>query len=74
EQSFSFTEVAYHLQVTLDTLRSWGRRSDGSLLPDRTDDPRLSDIRMSPLIMVQKLIEQGFSDEQVSERLTPAAS
>ena len=26
EQTFSTTEVAYHLQVTADTLRSWTRR------------------------------------------------
>ncbi|MBK8051376.1 MAG: MerR family transcriptional regulator [Anaerolineales bacterium] len=72
EQSFSFTEVAYHLQVTPDTLRSWGRRFGRFLSPQTAlDDPRYSTSDVAALIMVQKLIEQGFSDEQVSERLTP---
>jgi DNA-binding transcriptional MerR regulator len=72
EQSFSFTEVAYHLQVTPDTLRSWGRRYGRFLSPQTTlDDARYSTADVATLIMVQKLIEQGLSDEQVGERLTP---
>ena len=72
EQTFSTTEVAYHLQVTADTLRSWTRRF-GRFLSVQAggDDPRYTTSDVAALVMVQKLIEQGLSDEQVGERLTP---
>jgi DNA-binding transcriptional MerR regulator len=72
EQTFSTTEVAYHLQVTADTLRSWNRRF-GRFLSVQAggDDPRYTTADVAALVMVQKLVEQGLSDEQVGERLTP---
>ena len=72
EQTFSTTEVAYHLQVTADTLRSWTRRF-GRFLSVQAggDDPRYTTSDVAALVMVQKLIEQGLNDEQVGERLTP---
>ena len=72
EQTFSTTEVAYHLQVTADTLRSWTRRF-GRFLSVQAggDDPRYMTSDVAALVMVQKLIEQGLNDEQVGERLTP---
>lgn len=72
EQSFSFTEVAYHLQVTPDTLRSWTRRFGRFLgAPANGEDPRFGTSDVAALIMIQKLLEQGFNDEQVAERMTP---
>lgn len=72
DQTFSSTEVAYHLQVTADTLRGWNRRFGRYLsVLANNDEPRFTTADVAALIMVQKLIEQGFSDEQVSERLTP---
>ena len=72
EQTFSTTEVAYHLQVTADTLRSWTRRF-GRFLSVQAggDDPRYTTSDVAALVMVQKQIEQGLNDEQVGERMTP---
>jgi DNA-binding transcriptional MerR regulator len=72
EQTFSTTEVAYHLQVTADTLRSWNRRFARFLSAQVAgDDPRYTTADVATLVMVQKFVEQGLSDEQVGERLTP---
>ena len=72
EQTFSSTEVAYHLQVTADTLRSWNRRFARFLsVQAGGDGPRYTTADVAALVMVQQLIEGGLSDEQVGERLTP---
>lgn len=72
EQTFSITEVAYHLQVAADTLRSWSRRFARFLSAGvGGDEPRYSTADVAALVMVQKLVESGLSDEQVGERLTP---
>lgn len=72
EQTFSSTEVAYHLQVTADTLRSWSRRFARFLSAGAAgDDPRYMTADVAALVMVQKLVESGLTDEQVGERLTP---
>lgn len=72
EQTFSPTEVAYHLQVADDTLRSWNRRFSRFLsVQAGGDDPRYTTADVAALVMVQKFVEQGLSDEQIGERLTP---
>jgi regulator of replication initiation timing len=72
EQTFSSTEVAYHLQVAADTLRSWNRRFARFLSAQAGgDEPRYTTADVAALVMVQKLVEGGLSDEQVGERLTP---
>lgn len=72
EQSFSSTEVAYHLQVTADTLHGWNRRFTRFMSAQAGgDDPRYTTSDVAALVMVQKLVEQGLSDEQVGERMTP---
>ena len=72
EQTFSSTEVAYHLQVSADTLRSWNHRFARFLSAGAGgDDPRYTNADVAALVLVQKLVEGGLSDEQVSERLTP---
>ena len=44
EQTFSSTEVAYHLQVTAETLRGWNRRFGRYLsAPANGDEPRFYD-------------------------------
>jgi flagellar capping protein FliD len=63
ETSYTFTEVAYHFQVTPDSLRGWMRRFAQVLSPTAKDVAALS--------MVQKLLDQGFQDEQINEHLTP---
>lgn len=72
EQAYSFIEVASHLQVTAETLRTWNRRFGQVLSADvNGDSPRYSTADIAALLTVQKLLEQGFSDEQVNQRLMP---
>ena len=72
DSAYTFTEVAYHFQVTPEVLRSWTRRF-GQVLSSaaKTDSPRFSTADVAALSMVQKLLEQGFKDEQINEQLTP---
>lgn len=72
EPTFSATEVAYHLQVTADVLHSWNQRFARFLSTQANgQEPRYSNADVAALVIVQKLLEQGFDDQQVSERLTP---
>lgn len=72
EQSFSFAEVARHLQVSAETLRSWHQRFATLLVADLTSgEARYSTADVAALITVQKLLDQGFDDEQVNHFLTP---
>lgn len=72
ESSYTFTEVAYHFQVTPDVLRSWIRRFAQVLSPAaKSDAPRFSTADVAALSMVQKLLDQGLKDEQINEQLTP---
>ncbi len=72
EPTYSATEVAYHLQVTADVLHSWNQRFARFLsTPAHNQEPRYSNADVAALVIVQKLLEQGFDDQQVSERLTP---
>ena len=72
EPTYSATEVAYHLQVTADVLRSWNQRFARFLSPQANDqEPRYANADVAALVIVQKLLEQGFDDQQVGERLTP---
>ena len=72
EPTYSATEVAYHLQVGADVLRSWNQRFSQMLSTQANgQEPRYSNADVAALAIVQKLLEQGFDDQQVSERLTP---
>jgi DNA-binding transcriptional MerR regulator len=72
EQGFTFAEVARHLHITPETLQGWNRRFAQLLVSDvNSDDPRYSTADVAALITVQKLIDQGFDDNQVNQFLTP---
>jgi DNA-binding transcriptional MerR regulator len=72
EQSFTFAEVASHLRIDPVTLRAWNQRFSHFLVSDvASDEPRYSTADVAALISVQKLLEQGFTDEQVNQFLTP---
>lgn len=72
EQGFTFAEVARHLRVDPATLREWNGRFANFLVSDVTSsEPRYSTADVAALISIQKLIEQGLSDEQVVQFLTP---
>jgi DNA-binding transcriptional MerR regulator len=72
DPTYTLTEVAYHLQVTPETVRVWNRRFGALLSPPANGaDPRFSAADVAALIMVQRLQEQGLTDDQISEKLTP---
>jgi DNA-binding transcriptional MerR regulator len=72
EQTFTFAEVANHLRIEPVTLRAWNQRFANFLVSDVAgDEPRYSTADVAALISVQKLLEQGFTDEQVNQFLTP---
>jgi flagellar capping protein FliD len=72
EPTYSATEVAYHLQVTADVLHSWNQRFARFLSAQANgQEPRYANADVAALVIVQKLLEQGFDDQQISERLTP---
>lgn len=72
EPDYSFAEVAQHLQVDSAMLREWNRRFAQFLVSDLTgESPRYSTADIAALVTVQKLLDQGFSDEQVLQFLTP---
>ena len=72
EPGFTLAEVANHLQVTPETLRQWNQRFAQFLVSDVTGiEPRYSTTDVAALIIVQKLLEQGYDDEAVNEQLTP---
>ncbi len=72
ETGYSFAEVAQHLQVDAATLNGWHRRFAQLLVSDVTgDEPRYTTADVAALVTVQKLLDQGMSDEQVLEFLTP---
>jgi flagellar capping protein FliD len=72
ESSYSFAEVAQHLQVDGSMLREWNRRFAQLLGAEvAEDEPRYLTADVAALVTVQKLLEQGFTDEQVIQFLTP---
>ncbi|HMN31038.1 MAG TPA: MerR family transcriptional regulator [Caldilineaceae bacterium] len=72
DNGYSFAEVAQHLQVDQATLREWNRRFAQFLIADVTSDTPLYTVAdVAALVTVQKLLEQGFNDEQVIQFLTP---
>jgi len=72
EVGYSFAEVAQHLQVDQATLHEWNRRFAQFLVSELDgDNPRYTSADIAALVTVQKLLDQGFSDEQVIQFLTP---
>lgn len=70
--AYSLPEVAKHLRVTPETLRSWNRRFGRLLVLDVAGEtPRYSSGDVAVLLTVQKMLEQGLDDEQVNQSLMP---
>lgn len=70
---FTFSEVATQLRVTPDTLRRLQQRF-GQVLGTDVDSapPRYSSTDLAALVTVQRLLEQGYTDTEIVEFLTPA--
>lgn len=70
--TFSFSEVANHLNVDPATLRALNERFARFVVSDLSgESPRYSSADIAALVTVQKLLEQGFSDAEVAQFLTP---
>jgi len=72
QTAYSLMEVAKHLQISPDTLRSWNQRFAQMLHIDPiAESPRYSSADVAVLLTIQKLIDQRMSDEQVIKQLMP---
>lgn len=72
QAAYSLLEVAKHLQVSPDTLRSWNQRFGQLLASDLSREaPRYSSADVAVLLTIQKLIEQRLSDDEVVKQLMP---
>ncbi len=73
--SFSFTQMADHLQVEPRTLRAWNRHFAPALDADIDDDePRYSGSDLAALTIAQRLLEQGQDFGEVLEHLAPRSA
>lgn len=71
-QGFTLIEVARHLQVNPETLRSWNRRFGNLLVSDVSGvEPRYASADIAVLTTIQTLLGQGFSDDRVVQSLRP---
>ncbi|MEZ4860884.1 MAG: MerR family transcriptional regulator [Caldilineaceae bacterium] len=72
ESSYSPLEVAHHLQIKPETLRSFHERFAHFLADGATaGEPHYSSADIGVLFTIQKLLEQGCDDEEVRALLTP---
>ena len=70
EVIFSFAEVADHLNVPADTLQRLNQRFSQYLGRRVFDDePLFTNADVATLVAVQKLVAQGYSDEQINKYL-----
>lgn len=72
-KAFTLNEVARHLDVSSDGLQRLRRRFARYLSPGAAsaDSPSFSAADIAALVTVQKLLAQGYDDEQIDEHLTP---
>jgi DNA-binding transcriptional MerR regulator len=71
--SFSFVEVAGHLNVSPDTLRRLTRRFDRHLSDGLyAAESHFSPADVATLVTIQQLLNQGYADEHIHQQLTPA--
>jgi DNA-binding transcriptional MerR regulator len=72
EIGYSFVEVANLLNVAADTLHRLNRRFSRHLSPRVFDEKaRYTKNDVTVLATVQKLLAQGYEDEQISQQLAP---
>jgi len=72
QSGFTFAEVANHLRIDRAMLRDWNQRFARLLSSEATgEEAQYSTADVAALVTVQKLLDQGFSDEQVTQFLTP---
>jgi flagellar capping protein FliD len=75
EVVFSFDEVAHHLNVSDGALHRLSERFSRFLSAYATQEtPTYTNADIAALVAVQKLLAQGYSDEQINKYLTPIRS
>jgi hypothetical protein len=71
-QNFNLASVARHLDISVESLQRLRRRFSHYLGPDAARaEPLFSNADIAAIVTIQKLLAQGFDDEQIDERLTP---
>jgi hypothetical protein len=74
QRLFSLAEVARHLDITPENLQRLRRRFAHFLGPEAAGHtPTFTNTDIAALVTVQKLLGQGYDDEQIDEHLTPVA-
>ncbi len=71
-QNFTLAAVARHLDISVESLQRLRRRFDRYLGPDASEaEPHFSNADVAAIVTIQKLLAQGYDDEQIDEHLTP---
>ena len=71
-QNFTLATVARHLDISTESLQRLRRRFSHYLGPDASNaDPLFSSADVAAIVTIQKLLAQGYDDEQIDEHLTP---
>ncbi len=71
-QSYSLAAVARHLDIPTESLQRLRRRFRHYLGPEASaDEPHFSSADVAAIVTIQKLLAQGYDDEQIDEHLTP---
>ncbi len=74
QRLFSLAEVARHLDISPENLQRLRRRFAHFLGPDAAGPtPAFTNTDIVALVTVQKLLAQGYDNEQIDEHLTPVA-
>jgi hypothetical protein len=71
-QTFNLATVARHLDISTDSLQRLQRRFSHYLGSEASAaDPIFSSADVAAIVTIQKLLAQGFDDEQINKHLTP---
>ena len=71
-QNFTLAAVARHLDIPVDSLQRLRRRFGRYLGQEATGaEPVFSNADVASIVTIQKLLAQGYDDEQIDEHLTP---
>jgi hypothetical protein len=71
-QGYTLAVVARHLDISTESLQRLRRRFSHYLGPDASAaEPHFSSADVAAIVTIQKLLAQGYDDEQIDEHLTP---
>jgi flagellar capping protein FliD len=71
-QSYTLAAVARHLDISTESLQRLRRRFSHYLGPEASlPEPHFSSADVAAIVTIQKLLAQGYDDEQIDEHLTP---